>query len=392
MNGFKVLGQVAKTERSILEGQVPVLNEKVTRSEYLIRANTYYSNYLISTEKEMEAMGKTLEKIDGRISKLEKELKRKKGKKAKKIQGEIDELTKGKDELNRKLIVAKESLKYMNNFLTEEKKNALEKTFTRAVQENDESVLQYMGHYRKAIGENDPVMLTLIFMCIYLEKTEDKKIEEKGKYIEGVLSVLSNLVIPLESVRIAVEEELILNPESGSRPTLAYGPVLGGGNVHQNFGANRTDQKDKWDHYHTGIDEYPPEGSKGKTTLIAPVSGLVLSVKEDSGGKSGKYVTILGTDGFVYFLCHNEKNSVKVGEHVDAGQKIGIMGNTGVKNKKVHLHFGIFRQWPDKKYRTQYTSQKNELISEKYIVNPEKVLPQVYEEITPQETAYLKKR
>lgn len=385
---YKVLEETVKAvkEETVLKG-VPVRNKN--KSEYLKQANACYDRYLISNEKEIGKMGRVVAKLDDRIEELEKKLRSKKGKNGEEIREERDELVKKRDELKKKLTKAKESIKYANEFLTKEKRKSLEKVFEKADVEGDEKILQYKGSYRKAIGENDSVMLMLVFICVYLEKTSEEKIKEKKEYVEEVLAVLNNLAVPLESIKIAVGQGLVLNPDYKSRPTLAYGPVLGGGRFNKNFGDDRFGKNKKWNHYHTGIDEFPPEG-KTDAVLIAPVSGLVLSVKNSSEGNSGKYIVLLGTDGYVYFLCHNANNSVSVGDHVDAGQKIGIMGNTGVRDKSVHLHFGIYRSWPEKKYKHRTHSQKNELNSEKYIINPENVLPKVYESTSPQEIKYLK--
>lgn len=93
---------------------------------------------------------------------------------------------------------------------------------------------------------------------------------------------------------------------------------------------------------HTGIDLAMPEG----TTLRSVADGIVERVTEL--GSLGKGVIIHTEDGLHFVYGHMSKVSVKVGQQVDAGQLIGLSGNTG-HSTGPHLHFGMARhgEWID---------------------------------------------
>lgn len=87
------------------------------------------------------------------------------------------------------------------------------------------------------------------------------------------------------------------------------------------------------------------------TPICAARDGIVLSVKEDSDkrGKTykyqehGNYIEIYHTDGTMANYFHLKKNGskVKVGDKVEAGQVIGLSGNTGWSSGP-HLHFQVY--------------------------------------------------
>ncbi|MFJ2618149.1 peptidoglycan DD-metalloendopeptidase family protein [Glutamicibacter sp. NPDC087344] len=94
---------------------------------------------------------------------------------------------------------------------------------------------------------------------------------------------------------------------------------------------------------HAGIDIAAPTG----TDVVAAFGGVVEEIRTDSypgdkrlwkGLKSGNFVRIRNTDNARQWYGHLSKVSVKKGEQVTAGQKIGEVGATGVVTG-AHLHF-----------------------------------------------------
>lgn len=87
------------------------------------------------------------------------------------------------------------------------------------------------------------------------------------------------------------------------------------------------------------------------TRVCASRPGTVIAVKEDSdkGCKTNKckahanYVLIYHEDGTFASYVHLKKDGAKVdvGEHVKAGQVIGLSGNTGWSSGP-HLHFEVY--------------------------------------------------
>jgi hypothetical protein len=86
---------------------------------------------------------------------------------------------------------------------------------------------------------------------------------------------------------------------------------------------------------HSGIDLAMPEG----TTLRAIKDGVIDRVF-DGTGAIGKGVSIRFPDGTHAIYGHMSDVKTHVGEHVHAGEIIGLSGNTG-NSTGAHLHFSL---------------------------------------------------
>lgn len=86
-------------------------------------------------------------------------------------------------------------------------------------------------------------------------------------------------------------------------------------------------------------------GSDSDNTIIAAASGKV-RVADTSGNTGfGKYIVLTHPNGQETVYAHLSAVSVKVGQSVKQGQKIGVKGTTG-DSTGVHLHFEIsIRKW-----------------------------------------------
>ena len=82
--------------------------------------------------------------------------------------------------------------------------------------------------------------------------------------------------------------------------------------------------------------------------IYAPYDGVVTYVKDSIKGNDkskktyGNYIKINHGNGLVTLMAHLKYDtiSVKLGEKVKQGQKIGIMGNTGY-SKGTHCHYEV---------------------------------------------------
>ncbi|MDB6110664.1 MAG: hypothetical protein JWR69_2414 [Pedosphaera sp.] len=103
---------------------------------------------------------------------------------------------------------------------------------------------------------------------------------------------------------------------------------------------------------HTGADEYAIDWQMASgTPVYAARGGVVVGVKSDSdvGGpdrkyeSSANYILIQHTDGTIGIYAHLMKggSKVKVWDKVEAGQWIGLSGDTGFTSGP-HLHFSVF--------------------------------------------------
>jgi murein DD-endopeptidase MepM/ murein hydrolase activator NlpD len=120
-------------------------------------------------------------------------------------------------------------------------------------------------------------------------------------------------------------------------PSLSVFPVLGRGNaaVGSFWGAAR----DAGARQHEGIDIFAKRG----TPAVAATAGFITRTGETPLG--GRVVWLSDTEhGNHIYYAHLDKQLVSPGQQVQAGDTLGLVGNTGNARTTVpHLHFGIYR-------------------------------------------------
>ena len=95
--------------------------------------------------------------------------------------------------------------------------------------------------------------------------------------------------------------------------------------------------------FHSGYDLV----GVGSYEIICAVPGKVIrsriiTDKNNPTWQWGNYVCVRGSDGYDYYYCHLASRAVTEGQTVKAGDKLGIMGNTGY-SFGAHLHFEVRR-------------------------------------------------
>lgn len=103
--------------------------------------------------------------------------------------------------------------------------------------------------------------------------------------------------------------------------------------IEHNFITSDFGYRPKFKRNHYGVDIKAYLGD----TVRAAFSGKVRVVKETPNGY-GKVIVIRHYNGLETVYGHLSKQIVKVDEHVEAGQPIGLAGNTG-RSTGPHLHF-----------------------------------------------------
>ena len=92
---------------------------------------------------------------------------------------------------------------------------------------------------------------------------------------------------------------------------------------------------------HKGIDIQ----AKHDEVLATEDKGKVIKVNNNTDGGAGRYVTVEYSrpNGNKYqcTYMHLSRIDVKVGDKVNAGQKLGMSGNTGTRTTGEHLHFSV---------------------------------------------------
>ena len=75
---------------------------------------------------------------------------------------------------------------------------------------------------------------------------------------------------------------------------------------------------------------------------LAPWGAVI--VHERHMGPRGLFVTIDHGDGVMSLYSHLASYDVQVGDRVQAGQRLGEVGRTGIRDSAPHLHFGLFHE------------------------------------------------
>lgn len=65
-------------------------------------------------------------------------------------------------------------------------------------------------------------------------------------------------------------------------------------------------------------------------------------IHERHMGARGLFVEVDHGNGVTSLYAHLGRYEVRVGDHVEAGQRLGDVGRTGIKDSGAHLHFGLF--------------------------------------------------
>ncbi|GAB3867173.1 hypothetical protein GCM10028801_40620 [Nocardioides maradonensis] len=149
------------------------------------------------------------------------------------------------------------------------------------------------------------------------------------------LAVAATTVVPSDDAGATTADLFLVSaaPRVLHRPALQPVPVqlpVGHYRLTGRFG----DVSGLWRTVHTGLDFAAPEG----TPIHAIADGVVLAASYD--GSYGNKTVVRLTDGTVLWYCHQSAFDVKVGEHVEAGQVIGLIGATG-NTTGPHLHLEV---------------------------------------------------
>lgn len=106
--------------------------------------------------------------------------------------------------------------------------------------------------------------------------------------------------------------------------------------THRNIASFFGDVRDAGRRTHEGIDVFAPRG----TPVVAVSGGRVTRVGNNRLG--GKTVS-LSSEGYSFYYAHLDSQLVSMGHRVQAGDTLGLVGNTGnAITTAPHLHFGIY--------------------------------------------------
>ena len=135
--------------------------------------------------------------------------------------------------------------------------------------------------------------------------------------------------------KLAALEQMLMNRALIAEVTPSGRPVKKGW-MSSGFG-KRTDPFKGKKSYHRGLDFAGKRGSD----VVAVASGIVMRSEKAAG--YGNVVEIRHADGYSTLYGHNKENLVKVGDMVDKGQTIALLGSTG-RSSGPHVHFEVHRE------------------------------------------------
>lgn len=90
--------------------------------------------------------------------------------------------------------------------------------------------------------------------------------------------------------------------------------------------------------------------------VLAPTAGLIVQTRrkdswveeiDNPGTRGGLTITLIGDDTVRYFFSHLGRVKVRIGQRVQPGDWIGVVGSSGnARITRCHTHFGISRVCP----------------------------------------------
>jgi murein DD-endopeptidase MepM/ murein hydrolase activator NlpD len=130
--------------------------------------------------------------------------------------------------------------------------------------------------------------------------------------------------------------ESLISTRNLSRQIVPGGRPVTSGWISSYFG-QRPDPFTGRTAFHRGLDFAGPAGAE----VVAVAAGVVTYTKERFG--YGRVVEINHGNGYVTRYAHNQRILVSLGDTVQKGQPIALIGSTG-RSTGPHLHFEVLKQ------------------------------------------------
>jgi hypothetical protein len=162
--------------------------------------------------------------------------------------------------------------------------------------------------------------------------------------VEGALVASPDLTSLLDDLSHQIKDrerqltvlESMISTRNLSRQIVPGGRPVTQGWISSYFG-KRTDPFNGRTAFHRGVDFAGPAGAQ----VVSVASGVVTYSKDRFG--YGKTVEINHGNGYVTRYAHNQRVLVAVGDTVQKGQAIALIGSTG-RSTGPHLHFEVLKQ------------------------------------------------
>jgi murein DD-endopeptidase MepM/ murein hydrolase activator NlpD len=162
--------------------------------------------------------------------------------------------------------------------------------------------------------------------------------------VEGAVAAAPELTAMLDDLANQIKDrerqlsvlESLISTRNLSRQIVPGGRPVMQGWISSYFG-HRADPFTGRSAFHRGLDFAGPSGAE----VVAVAAGVVTYSKERFG--YGKCVEINHGNGYVTRYAHNQRVLVALGDTVQKGQSIALIGSTG-RSTGPHLHFEVLKQ------------------------------------------------
>jgi murein DD-endopeptidase MepM/ murein hydrolase activator NlpD len=162
--------------------------------------------------------------------------------------------------------------------------------------------------------------------------------------LEGAIAASPDLSTMLDGLTNQIKDrerqlsvlESLISTRNLSRQIVPDGRPVTSGWISSYFG-HRADPFTGRNAFHRGLDFAGPAGAE----VVAVASGVVTYTQERFG--YGKTVEINHGNGYVTRYAHNQRVLVAIGDTVQKGQAIALIGSTG-RSTGPHLHFEVLKQ------------------------------------------------
>lgn len=262
----------------------------------------------------------------------------------------LDKYTKIKEEIVQKEQSIKNNLATLNNL--KEELDYEQKTVTFLADEKNKELIKYETSINETMVVSSNVTSKieeqegLIDQLIEKQRKEDeerrkrekaeaeaKRLEEERKRLEEEKKNASNNAEGNNSSGNTSSGNDSSSDNTNTSGSSLIWPLPSSGRITSTFGGRERPTAGA-SSYHKGIDIGAPTG----TAIVAAASGTVVTSTYQVA--AGNYIMISHDDGKYTVYMHCSKLLVSVGDHVDKGETIALVGSTGVSTGS-HLHFGV---------------------------------------------------
>lgn len=173
------------------------------------------------------------------------------------------------------------------------------------------------------------IIVVIAIISLVTISLASNKIETENNYIISVYSGEDEEIINSLN-ELDLEKDTEANEEITNNQTELVVPIAGA-RITSSFG-KRIHPITKEEKFHSGVDVAAEEGEE----IHAVADGMVISAAFDSS--NGNYVKVKHHDGTISTYAHGSKFMVSLGDNVNAGDVIMLVGKTGDATGP-HLHF-----------------------------------------------------